>query len=386
MRNYADYEVIKLTQELVRIKSTNPGTYEKEIGDFIYEWLSEIPDIEVIRDEFLPGRFNVVAHLKGELEHPNLVFIEHMDIVPEGAGWSFDPYCGDLVDGKIRGRGSVDMKAGLAAAMIAFREIAKTGKKPKYSFMLIATGDEEGDDMAGVEQAIKSGWVDKDSWVLDSEATGLEIVATYKGKIWLKIYAQGAPAHGSYPWAGVDAIAAISEWICSFRRRVADAPVHEELQGCSVSFEEISGGSNTNIVSENAVLRIDMRLVPPTGYDEAVKMVEAAAADAEAAVPGSKITYEIIAKRPVVMHNPEAFLYKELVAVATQVMGKEPGEDFFTGYTDTAVIASTFNSPNCMSFGPGDGSACHKPDESVDCEEILIAEKILIELAKKILY
>ena len=386
MKNFADYEVIQLTQQLVRIKSTNPGVYEKEIGDFIFDWLSKIPGVEVLREEFLPNRFNVVAHLKGEAQSPNFVFIEHMDIVPEGEGWSFDPYCGDLVDGKILGRGAEDMKGGLAAGMAAFKEIALMGKKPKRSFVFIATGDEEGTDMAGVEQAIKNGWVTKDSWVLDSEATDLGIVASYKGKIWFKLHAHGAAAHGSAPWAGVDAVAAASEWICSFRRRVANLPKHEQLMGCSAAFEEIAGGVNSNILAEKCTVRVDMRLVPPIGYDEAIGLIEEAIKDAKAAVPGSKFTYEITAKRPVVLHDKEAPLYKELASVAAQVLGKEPAVDFYTGYTDTAVVASTFNNPNCMSFGPGDGSRCHEPDELVDCEQILVTQEALVKLAQKILY
>ncbi|MBQ1408008.1 MAG: M20/M25/M40 family metallo-hydrolase, partial [Eubacterium sp.] len=116
-------ELIRLTQKLVSIESSNIGTFEKEIGDFVYDWMSSETDTEVVKDEFEKDRFNVVSMLKSESDEPPLLIIAHMDTVPIGEGWEHDPF-GEIVGDRFYGRGAYDMKCGLATAMLAYRDIA----------------------------------------------------------------------------------------------------------------------------------------------------------------------------------------------------------------------------------------------------------------------
>ncbi|MGI5966108.1 MULTISPECIES: M20 family metallopeptidase [Anaerotruncus] len=388
MKNYADYEVIQLTQQLVRHKSTNPGVYETEVGNFIYDWCSKLPGVEVFRDPYPadPKRFNVIAHLPGEIEHPNLVYISHMDVVPEGEGWNCDPYAAQIIDGKIYGRGACDMKSGMACAMMTLKSLAEMGKKPKHSFVFIASFDEEGNVMTGAEQSMTSGWVRADSWVADQEPTKKEIIVAHKGKIWFKIHAQGRAAHASTPWQGIDAIAAMGEVIHGFRERIERFPSHPELGDSTVAFGTIAGGINTNVVSDQVDLCIDVRLSPPTTPQDAIRILDEAIADAEAVVKGVKVTYDIIAQRPPIERDPDAKLYNAAIDAYRKVLGEEPVINFFSCYTDAAVIAGSLSNPNTMSFGPGDLGVCHKPNEFVDCEPILEVQQVLFQLAKDMIF
>lgn len=133
------------------------------------------------------------------------------------------------------GRGSSDMKSGLAAAMVAFRNIAKTGKKPKHTFYCIASVDEEA-LMLGAEKAISSGYITSKSWVLDAEPTDGYLKMAHKGKTWFQLTVHGVPAHASTPHTGADAIGAMGEIISAIRSRIAKLPVHPVMGACSATF------------------------------------------------------------------------------------------------------------------------------------------------------
>ena len=146
-----------------------------------------------------------------------MTYICHMDTMPVGEGWDYPPLEGEIIDGKLYGRGSCDMKAGLAAAMIAFRNLARRGQPLAYDFQLIATVNEE-DAMTGAEQAVRDGYVNANSYVLDAEPTDSRIQVAHKGKTWFVLRTQGKTGHASMPEKGCDAIAAMAEIITRIRQ------------------------------------------------------------------------------------------------------------------------------------------------------------------------
>ena len=153
-------DAIFFTKQLVRLDSSNPGNYEKEIKDYI-ELILPKEGVVISTSEVLPNRYNLMAEIEGEIKTPAMIFICHMDTVMLGEDWTKDPLGAEEIDGKIYGRGACDMKSGLACAISVFSEIArevKEGKKLKHSLKLICSADEE-DFMRGVEKAIADGWV-----------------------------------------------------------------------------------------------------------------------------------------------------------------------------------------------------------------------------------
>lgn len=167
------WDAVDLARELVQKESTNPGTYEEAVGRLVERYLVSA-GVQPDDSEVLPGRRNIRAVLPGRASHPALVFICHMDTVVEGSGWNKGAFSGEITDGKLFGRGSCDMKGGLACALSVFAETAaKIHDKDlelDYPLVFIGTVDEEG-DMRGVEQAVADGWVTKEDWVVDLEPT-----------------------------------------------------------------------------------------------------------------------------------------------------------------------------------------------------------------------
>lgn len=374
---------VELTKKLVSIDSSNPGNYEYEIGQWITEYIKKT-GATITREEVLPNRFNVMAEIKGDPSLPALVFICHMDTVTLGTDWTKAPLGGVEIDGKIYGRGACDMKSGLACGISAFCELAQLGKKVKHSLKLICTVDEE-DFMRGVEKAIASNWVTKEDWVLDTEPTNGQIQVAHKGRTWFEIEIKGITAHASMPWKGADANAAMAEVIREIRLAIERTPEHEDLGKSTVTFGQIEGGYRPYVVPDRCKVWVDMRLVPPTDTKKAEEIVKDAIQKAEKEIVGVTGSYVITGDRPYVEKDPNSYLLHCLKEVADRVTKKDTVVQYFPGYTDTAVIASTLGNQNCMSYGPGNLEQAHKPDEWVQIDDIVRCETVLIELAKRML-
>lgn len=381
---------VNLVKDLIKIDSTNPGAYEGEIKDYIKEWLSPLPGVVITEEEVLPGRYNLMAELpadvkEGEPVPPALVFICHMDTVVVGDGWTLPPFGALEMDNCIYGRGACDMKAGLACCMTAFANAAKRaheeGIAPKRPLKLICSMDEE-DFMRGSEAAIRSGWVTKDDWVMDSEPTNKQIQVAHKGRTWYVIDVQGHTAHASTPWKGSDAIAAMAEIIHEIRLAIESAPTHPDLGKSTVTFGQIQGGYRPYVVPDSAKLWIDMRLVPPLDTAHTTAIVNSAIARAKEAVPGIEATYTITGDRPYIEKDDNSPFLHALINACECALDKTPEVSCFTGYTDTAVIAGKLNNHNCMSYGPGNLENAHQPDEFVKIKAIERCVKVYTELTK----
>lgn len=390
----------RLAQELVRIDSSDPGAYEDEIDRFIKRLIeqqlaqldsSALDAVQIEELEVLPGRRNLKVTVPGQSDEPRLIYICHMDTVTLGDGWDADiePLGAVVRDDKLYGRGACDMKGGLACAIAALvhtlERVAADGALPRRGFSLICSVDEE-DFMRGSEAAIDAGWVGSREWVLDTEPTDGQIQVAHKGRTWFEIEMAGVTAHASQPWKGADAVAAIAEVVCSLRRTFATLPLHEELGPSTITFGQIEGGYRPYVVPDHAKVWVDMRLTPPTDTAAATRMVEQAIVAAEAAVPGCHGSYTVTGDRPAIERDPASPLLAALKCTADDVTGTDTTVGFFTGYTDTAVIAGKTGNRNCMSYGPGSLALAHKPNEYVPHADIVRCQNVLIALADNTLW
>lgn len=390
----------QLAQELVRIDSSDPGAYEGEIEHFIKGLIEQqlaqldspvLDAVQIAELEVLPGRRNLMVTVPVLSDEPRLVYICHMDTVTLGDGWDAGiPPLGAIVrDDKLYGRGACDMKGGLACAIAALvhtlERVAADGALPRRGFSLICSVDEE-DFMRGSEAAIAAGWVGSREWVLDTEPTDGQIQVAHKGRTWFEIEMTGVTAHASQPWKGADAVAAMAEVVCALRHAFAALPVHDELGSSTITFGQIEGGYRPYVVPDHAKVWVDMRLTPPTDTAAATRMVEQAIAGAEAAVPGCHGSYTVTGDRPAIERDPGAPLLAALKRAADDATDADMTVGFFTGYTDTAVIAGKTGNRNCMSYGPGSLALAHRPNEYVPHADIVRCQNVLIALADKALW
>lgn len=390
----------RLAQELVRIDSSDPGAYESEIEHFIKGLIEQqlaqldspvLDAVQIAELEVLPGRRNLMVTVPGLSDEPRLVYICHMDTVTLGDGWDAGiPPLGAIVrDDKLYGRGACDMKGGLACAIAALvhtlERVAADGALPRRGFSLICSVDEE-DVMRGSEAAIAAGWVGSHEWVLDTEPTDGQIQVAHKGRTWFEIEITGVTAHASQPWKGADAVAAMAEAVCALRHAFTALPVHDELGPSTITFGQIEGGHRPYVVPDHAKVWVDMRLTPLTDTAAATRMVEQAIAGAETAVPGCHGSYTVAGDRPAIERDPSSPLLAALKRTADDATDADTTVGFFTGYTDTAVIAGKTGNRNCMSYGPGSLALAHKPNEYVPHADIVRCQNVLVALADNTLW
>lgn len=390
----------RLAQELVRIDSSDPGAYESEIEHFIKGLIEQqlaqldspvLDAVQIAELEVLPGRRNLMVTVPGLSDEPRLVYICHMDTVTLGDGWDAGiPPLGAIVrDDKLYGRGACDMKGGLACAIAALvhtlERVAADGALPRRGFSLICSVDEE-DVMRGSEAAIAAGWVGSHEWVLDTEPTDGQIQVAHKGRTWFEIEITGVTAHASQPWKGADAVAAMAEAVCALRHAFTALPVHDELGPSTITFGQIEGGHRPYVVPDHAKVWVDMRLTPLTDTAAATRMVEQAIAGAETAVPGCHGSYTVTGDRPAIERDPGSPLLAALKRAADDATDADTTVGFFTGYTDTAVIAGKTGNRNCMSYGPGSLALAHKPNEYVPHADIVRCQNVLIALVDNTLW
>lgn len=380
-------DVISLTVRLIQTESTNPGIGEINMENLIRDYFK---DCKVVfeTDPVEEKRENLIITIPGENPSPALVWICHMDTVVTGSNWTKDPFGGEIENGKIFGRGSCDMKAGLACAMSVFRNTAKQvekGKKTlKYPLRLICTVDEEG-DMKGVDHLIDKGFVTKEDLVMDLEPTDGKIQMAHKGRFWVELSIHGITAHASRPEEGADAIAAAGQVITRIRNEVETFPVHEKLGKTTVTFGQIQGGYQPYVVPDECKIWMDFRLAPPVDGKRILNLIEDACGEAKEMIKGVSMEYKITGNRPYVETNESSILLEGLKKAVHHITKETLEAEVFPGYTDTAVIAGRLSNKECLSYGPGSLKYAHKPDEFVEVKDILRCEKVLFQLVKELL-
>src|SRR5262245_56596075 len=210
-------EIVDFTQQLIRLPTVNPpGEGYAECAELIGRQLAVCGfDTRFFAAEGLPEhttrhpRINVVGHRRGRLARPLVHLNGHFDVVPAGDGWTLDPFAGVLRDGRIYGRGSCDMKAGLAAAVFAAEAIRRAGVELNGSVEISGTVDEESGGFAGVAWLARQGHISaaRTDFVIIPEPLYVDrICIGHRGVYWFEVTTRGRMAHGSMPFHGVNAI------------------------------------------------------------------------------------------------------------------------------------------------------------------------------------
>ncbi|GAH51998.1 unnamed protein product, partial [marine sediment metagenome] len=192
-----------------------------------------------------------------------LLFACHLDVVGAGeASWKYPAFAAVESDGKIHGRGSADMKGGIAAAVTAIGEIVDSGMKLQGDIILFGAAGEE-TDSCGTKRFVRNfGGMPSLAGVVIPEPTDFEIITAHRGMLWLKVTTKGKAAHGSTPQLGVNAIASMKALLGELENYEIAFEPHELLGGCSMSINTIAGGKAINVVPDKCDIGIDIRTLP----------------------------------------------------------------------------------------------------------------------------
>ncbi|MED1599853.1 M20 family metallopeptidase [Alkalihalophilus marmarensis] len=378
-------EVVNLTRELIQIPSENPTGNELACARYIESWLRRINGIEVSVHEVEEGRCNIIAayHSSMKTSRP-LVFIGHMDTVPVEGDWTYHPFGGQIVDGKLYGRGACDMKSGLACALIALKNLAEAKVELERDVVVIASIDEEGPYMKGAVALEKEHLIPEDALLVAMEPTSLTMSTSHKGTIWYELNVEGKSSHGGNAHLGADAVHAASEVISRLKQQVAALPYDHPIFGKpAISVGSIRGGHKTNMVAGSCRVELDFRLVPPMTKEEANAIMKACVREGCESVPGTKALIKHYGwQRPPIETDADSPLVKMLAQSYEKVKDERIKETGFPAYTDVSMISLRNGNKDIIVFGPGDLDQAHAVDEYVEIDQLEVCTEVLMELAR----
>ncbi len=380
-------QTVSLTRELIAIPSENPTGDEFAMADRMETFFRDI-GLDVTRERVAERRENVTAELTGSGRGPALVFLNHMDTVPAGEGWTREPFLAACADGKIWGRGSCDMKGGISATLAAIRSLKKridSGARAQRTVRCCMVVDEESGRMSGTEAAITNGHIDAEDIVISCEPTELALVTAQKGAMWFELIFLGKSAHAAAPHMGADAIHAASLVVAALQEAVTQLPHEDPLLGkCTLVASMIEGGHKTNVVSERCTMQIDSRFVPPLLTADVERIIHEKAVEACTRVSG--VTFSLratIADRPPVTADTDGAGVRLIQETLEEVLGARSEPAGVSYYSDAGMAAAQTGSRNCFLLGPGNIEQAHAPDEFIEVDSLKKAARVYGRLIEK---
>jgi acetylornithine deacetylase/succinyl-diaminopimelate desuccinylase family protein len=369
-RNVSTDDPAALTQTLVQIDSSNPGwgttpgAGETEIANYIAAWL-EHRDISVHWIEEVLGRPSVVGVLKGSGGGKTLMFNGHIDTVTN-AGYDGDPLGGNIENGAVQGRGSVDMKAGIAASMVAMARAKQS--QLRGDIILAAVADEENLSI-GTEQVLKAGW--RADGAVVAEPSLLDIILSHKGFVWLEVDILGTASHGSRPDLGVDAITRAGYFLVELdkhSRSLLKGKPHPSLQSTgSIHASLIAGGEEPSSYPAKCTITIERRTVPGETPETVEQEIRSILSSIAQRVPGYKYGVRVTFSRsPFEVPQGHPFVQTVLKNVES-VLGRKPKVRPEAAWTDCALLAE--KGIPALLFGP-DGEGLHAMREWATVDSI----------------
>lgn len=373
-------DAVALTRALVRIDSRNPclvpdAPGEAEIGAYLSTVLREW-GMRVELLEAAPGRHNVIARIgNAELAARTLMFNGHLDVV-DVEGMRHPPFDADERDGRIYGRGSSDMKGGVAAMCAAAVRAADLGLAGEV--IVTAVVDEEFESIgtrALVERGIRA-----DAAIV-TEPTQLAVVPAHKGFTWVEVTVHGRAAHGSRYDLGVDAIRHAGLVLADLHDfELSELPKHTHplLGRASLHASTVTGGVGWSTYPDECRVTIERRTLPGETPEQAVTEVREACARVATRVPG--LTADV---RHVFSQSPSDVAIDAPIvkALGTALRGEDEREAFagMFAWTDAALLNAA-GIPAIL-FGPGDIAMAHSAEEWIEVDQIERATRVLTRLA-----
>jgi acetylornithine deacetylase/succinyl-diaminopimelate desuccinylase-like protein len=396
--------LVRITRRLLRATGQNPPGEEAATVAALSAAAIEL-DLDVVATRVEPGRDNLSITLAGG-NGPGLLLLGHTDVVPVGDGWTKDPFGGELVDGRIYGRGASDMKGGLAASLAALAALRGVELSGPVELAALMDEEETGKgirayvEAAGQQGAAASGQCGdltassasggrSNSWLgcITAEPTDLQTIIGARGDSYLRVAIHGKACHAGNPADGANAIygaAAVVAEIERLHAELAESP-HPLLGAATWSVGQIQGGTGGSIVPAECVLVADRRLLPGESPSAVLNDLRTRVAALKLEDRGLSVELEMPMEMPAFLTSADA----DLVTVTDAALADAGGPGLplggWTAACDGGFVARDLGVPVVVR-GPGSvTNQAHRADESVGIDELLIAAKAYALTALRLL-
>ncbi len=393
-------EMVELAAALVRVPTVNPpGELYRECADLLADRLRGYGfEVELLRpdhdgDARYP-RWNVLAARRGKAARPCVHLNGHIDVVPAGDGWTVEPFGGVVRDGLLYGRGTADMKAGLAAAVIAAEALRRAGAVLGGTIEVSGTVDEESGGFAGVGWLAETGRIStaRTDHVIIPEPLGVDrICVGHRGVYWSRVRSRGKIAHGSMPFLGSSAVDPLGRFLERLRtelrpalaRRRTDMPVvPAEARWASINVNAVAAGQalmtpQTPCVADHGEAILDRRFLLEEGFETAKREI----VDLAGAVAAENGGWRLEVEDMMVVHPTRTPAGDPLVLALEdsilEVLGHEAEIVASPGTYDHKHVTRIGGVVSCVAYGPGVLEQAHQPDEWCRVEDMLNSAKVM---------
>jgi acetylornithine deacetylase len=359
--------VTRLLHDLVAIDSVNPSLVPGAAGEaaiarrLVQEFEAMGLGVEV--QEVAPGRPNVVATLAGRAPGPSLMLCGHIDTV--GVAGMAAPFAPAVRGGRMYGRGTQDMKGGVAAMIDAVRVVAGGGGLAAGEVVVACVVDEEHSSIGA--DALVTRWR-ADAGIV-TEPTDLDVAVCHKGFAWSEIVTTGKAAHGSRPADGVDAIVHMGRVLVelgALDQRLQAGARHPRLGAASLHASIISGGRELSSYPDHCALQVERRTIPGEPETVLAEEIEGILASLAAAEPTFQAAATVLFARPP-YEIDAAHPLPGLLGASAHAAGCRADTIGMSFWTDAAVLGGA-GIPTVL-FGPA-GAGLHSTDEWVDLTSV----------------
>lgn len=368
---------LSLLSDLVSVNSINPSLVagapgEAAVAEVAAQAMRD-GGLDVVMQEAAPGRPNVIGVLEGREPGPAIMVCGHLDTV--GVEGMSDPFTPRVAGGRLYGRGSQDMKGGVAAMIAAAVALAPDWKRGR---LIVACVADEEYESAGADALIKEWTADA---AIVTEPTDLAMAVGHKGFAWIEVTTIGRAAHGSRPREGRDAIVDMARVLMALdtRDRVLQSRPPSEHQGtASLHASIINGGRELSVYPDRCVMQMERRTVSGEDDNAVLGEVHAILESLHAADPAFQARARLMTSRPPYRLSPSAPLPAALAAslLARGLSTVPVGMSF---WTDAAILAGA-GIPSVL-FGPG-GAGLHSVEEYVNLADVDVCRDVLVETIK----
>ncbi|MGA2762913.1 MAG: M20 family metallopeptidase [Spirochaetia bacterium] len=377
-------DAVRLLTELVRVPTVNPPGADTPGAELLARELDR-RGLKPELTEIAPGQANVTARLRGSGGRPGLLFNGHIDVVPPGeVPWKHPPFGAVIENGRLYGRGSSDMKSGLAAMLVAFDVLAGRKRKLQGDLIFSAVSDEEL-GASGARRLVADKLTQGVGAVVIGEPTGFNAYIAQKGLCWLELETTGMTAHGSMPHLGHNAIIDMQALL----GEVLAIPLKEGpdpgLGRTTLNVGMIHGGVGPNVVPDLCRVSLDFRLPPGISVGDLMEQVHAAVGRARARMPKMRVEIRTTGSRTAVSTPAQDRVVKIALELCQERLDRRLKAMPTPGFaTDASALCSDPPVPFVI-IGPGREELAHKPDEYVEIEDYLKAVDLYAAIAERYL-
>ncbi|MDP6262865.1 MAG: M20 family metallopeptidase [Rhodospirillales bacterium] len=366
--------LVELTRTLVAFETINPPGNERPCAEHL-GGLLEDGGFFVSYHDFADTRTSLVARIGGASDTKPLCFTGHIDVVPLGAApWSVDPFAGEIADGKLYGRGTTDMKSGVAAFVVAGLNLAKDFAKGPGVVLVITAGEETGCEgayhLAGLGDVLGEAGA-----IVVAEPTSNQPWIGHKGALWLKARTTGVTAHGSMPEQGDNAVYKAARAIGQLEDFDFNIARHQVLGKPTLNVGSVHGGLNINSVPDLAEVGIDIRTI--LDQDHAILRSQLTG------YLGEDVELESVVDVGGVLTDPADEWMQEVHEIMTEILDGPPESRTAPYFTDASALTPAYGGPPTVILGPGEAVMAHQTDEYCLVNKIGEARDAYIEIASR---